>query len=290
MARQPPRRACTHAAQPPRRVAWRRTRRALRHPSAGCDLHGKYDLAHLTQRQPQQVVGPVQDDEALLLYALVRGMRMQAIVEIGGLGGYSARNFLRAMDVTNGTMYTVDLNPVPRQDPVRHVTVQKNVFNLTAEDLDSRKFDLIFFDAHVVEPQMHLYSVMEQSGMVDEHTMIALHDTNLHPENFVGWAQQLEGGGWVHQRAERVMVNRLRQLGWDALSLHPPFRVHGPQLPFRHGVTLMQRFRPMAVSNEPWTGPGAEQEQPQEQQQPGQQAGQQGGPGSQASGPEVQHT
>lgn len=27
---------------------------------AGCDLHGKYDLAHLTQRQPQQVVGPVQ--------------------------------------------------------------------------------------------------------------------------------------------------------------------------------------------------------------------------------------
>lgn len=46
----------------------------------------------------------------------------------------------------------------------------------------------------------------------------------------------------------------------------------------------------MAVSNEPWTGPGAEQEQPQEQQQPGQQAGQQGGPGSQASGPEVQHT
>lgn len=32
----------------------------------------------------------------------------------------------QAMDVTNGTMYTVDLNPVPRQDPVRHVTVQKS--------------------------------------------------------------------------------------------------------------------------------------------------------------------
>ena len=42
--------------------------------------------------------GPLcaQDDEALLLYAITRGMRCRTVVEIGGLSGYSGRNFLAA--------------------------------------------------------------------------------------------------------------------------------------------------------------------------------------------------
>ena len=64
-----------------------------------------YDLSHLTQPDDQVVVGPVQDDEALLLFALVRCMRLRRILEVGGLDGYSARNFLRAMG-RGGTLYT----------------------------------------------------------------------------------------------------------------------------------------------------------------------------------------
>jgi hypothetical protein len=33
-----------------------------------------YDLSHLTQAEDQRVIGPIQDDEALFVYALVRGM------------------------------------------------------------------------------------------------------------------------------------------------------------------------------------------------------------------------
>lgn len=57
----------------------------------------KFDLSHLTQPADEAVVGPVQDSEALLLYALVRVTLARKIVEVGGLDGYSARNFLRAM-------------------------------------------------------------------------------------------------------------------------------------------------------------------------------------------------
>lgn len=32
----------------------------------------------------------------------------------------------------------------------------QDVYNLTAADLDGRHVDLLFFDAHVAEPQMHL--------------------------------------------------------------------------------------------------------------------------------------
>jgi predicted O-methyltransferase YrrM len=56
-----------------------------------------YDLSHLVQPNDEAVLGPVQDTEALFLYAVVRGMRMRRVLEIGGLSGYSARNFLAAL-------------------------------------------------------------------------------------------------------------------------------------------------------------------------------------------------
>lgn len=54
---------------------------------ARADGGGKYDLSHLVQPLDQQVGGPVQDDEALLLYAMVRCMRVRRVLEIGGLSG-----------------------------------------------------------------------------------------------------------------------------------------------------------------------------------------------------------
>lgn len=47
-------------------------------------------------------VPPLQDDEALLLYSVVRGLRFSSVLEIGGLRGYSAHNFLQAMEPTQG--------------------------------------------------------------------------------------------------------------------------------------------------------------------------------------------
>ncbi len=45
----------------------------------------KYDLDHLIQTNKQDVIGPIQDDEALLLYSIVKGMRLNRVLEIGGL-------------------------------------------------------------------------------------------------------------------------------------------------------------------------------------------------------------
>jgi predicted O-methyltransferase YrrM len=55
------------------------------------------NLIHLTQDVNQQVGGPIQDDEALMLFAVVRGCRFKRILEIGGLFGYSAKNFCEAV-------------------------------------------------------------------------------------------------------------------------------------------------------------------------------------------------
>lgn len=66
-----------------------------------------FDLAESASSANLRCYTALQDDEALLLYAVVRGMRLSRILEVGGLDGYSARNFLQAMEPTQGMVYTV---------------------------------------------------------------------------------------------------------------------------------------------------------------------------------------
>lgn len=203
-----------------------------------------YNLDHLTQPDNQDVGGPIQDDEALFLFALVRAMRLRRILEVGGLDAYSARNFLAAMG-PDGVLYTVDLEPVPSLAP-NHRTITKDVGALTASDLDGCRFDMIFFDAHAYVPQLDLLMRLRNAGMVSDETVLALHDTNLHPTKTCTWAYPVEEG-WVHQDVERRMVNDLRRMGYEGFALHTNLAAHGEALPFRHGVTIMRKFRHLAV-------------------------------------------
>jgi hypothetical protein len=43
------------------------------------------------------------------------------------------------------------------------------------------------------------------------------------------------------------MVNTLHARGWEALNLHLPLARGDQRLRIRHGLTLMQRFRPLAT-------------------------------------------
>lgn len=210
-------------------------------------VDNKYDFSHLTQPANQRVGGPIQDDEALLLYAVVRSMRVRRVLEIGGLGGYSARNFLQAVkwDV-NTAVYTVDINPVPSQAS-NHFTIQKDVALLQPEDVHALPLDLVFFDAHVLDQQMNMFVKFVNLGLITDDTIIALHDTNLHPKKTAQWSYPIAynngDAGYVHQEVERKMVNLLRKnFGYDAFCLHTRMARHDDILPTRHGVTLMKKF------------------------------------------------
>jgi hypothetical protein len=58
-----------------------------------------YNLSHLCAPERQKQVGPMQDDEMLLIYAFIRVTRSARILELGGQLGGSARNFLAATRV-----------------------------------------------------------------------------------------------------------------------------------------------------------------------------------------------
>ena len=206
-----------------------------------------YDLTHLVQPDAQTVMGPIQDDEALLLFALIRVMRLRTILEVGGLGGYSARNFLKAVG-NEGVVFTCDTNPVEKL-AANHRLITKDARTVDAHDLNNTVLDLVFFDCHVYPAQMEMFLSLRRSGLITENTVIALHDTNLHPRQFASWAYPVdaEEAGFVHQPVERRMVNDFRRMGYDAICLHTNMDRHDDRLPFRHGLTVMKKFVPLSI-------------------------------------------
>ena len=103
----------------------------------------EYELNHLTQNT-RRVVGPIQDDEALLLYAFIRCSGAKVILEVGGQTGYSAKNFLAAVG-PQGKVYTVDVNPVLKLGE-NHFFIQSNIVHVDLKDIP--RCDLVFYDAH----------------------------------------------------------------------------------------------------------------------------------------------
>jgi hypothetical protein len=204
-----------------------------------------YNLDHLTQPPHQEVWGPIQDDEALFLFSLIRTMCLKRILEIGGLAGYSAMNFVKAAGA-DAIVYTVDLNPVHQIAP-NHVTIQKNAALLTALDVENRPLDLVFFDCHLFGVQMTAFRTLRSAGMITDDTVLAWHDTNLHPHKFFASDMPHVPGGWAHQPDERQMVNEIRRLGYDVISLDTKAHMHGPHLPFRHGVSIARIFKPLVT-------------------------------------------
>ena len=191
-----------------------------------------YDLSHLTQTT-RRVYGPVQDDEALLLYALIRCAGISTVLEVGGQTGYSARNFLAAVG-ESGTVYTVDIAPVPRLAE-NHVVIQSDIATVDLSAIG--RCGLVFYDAHACEAQFNFHWLAVQAGVIDSSTTVVVHDTGLHREQFVGWAVP-HGDRWAHQPEERRFIARLWDAGYEAVNIHA-----NDDAEPRHGLTILQMLR-----------------------------------------------
>jgi predicted O-methyltransferase YrrM len=194
-----------------------------------------YELSHLTQDACQAVAGPIQDDEALLLLAVCRVTCSRRILEFGGQSGYSARNFLAAINgMPDGIVYTVDSSFVPRLTPA-HRPIQKLAKDVVPADVDNEKLDLVFFDCHDVAQQLLAFHELSQGCVLTSETIIALHDTGTHPQKFMPWAYR-GSDGYIHQPAERELANRLQDIGYECVSFHAPKPLSPVQ--YRHGLTF----------------------------------------------------
>lgn len=201
-----------------------------------------YDFSHLTQELDQKVTGPIQDDEALLLYALCKSMLIKNIVEVGTLDGYSTRNFIKAVG-QSGHVISIDINDFPHRYN-NFTFIHKDVSQVEESQIPWI-IDLIFFDSHNEQAQLIFFDNMINANKIDEDTIIAVHDTNLHPDG-LSLGIRIENG-WVHQPSERIFVNKLIDYGWSPLHIHTKLSRHNTDLPFRHGLTLLSKKKYLAL-------------------------------------------
>lgn len=197
----------------------------------------KYDLSHLIQPLNQDVLGPIQDDEALLLYALCKVMQIRTVVELGTQNGYSANNFLRAILPHGGHIISIDVNDFPARAE-GFTFIKKNVSGVSVEDIPW-EIDLVFFDTHDGISQVRFYERMVEGNKITDNTILVIHDTGLHPID-IGGARKV-GKGYAHQPVERQFVNWLIDRGWMPLHTHTELDRHSEVLPYRHGLTILNK-------------------------------------------------
>lgn len=234
-----------------------------------------YELRHLRHDNPVRL-GPLQDDEALLLYSLVRAVRPRTILEFGTSHGFSAINWMHAIaDDPEARVFSYDILPYPtplaiEDADTRFVFIQKSQADFDPSDIDGRPIDVAFFDAgHLVEYSLQAFERIRP--VLSPVAIIAVHDTGLHvfdhgsgapPEEeglpftsescahcpgssvrchrFPGCEGEQNGHGRCVGRAHRPSE---RQFVQEVLQKWPEFRpihVHSRRV-FRHGLTLLQR-------------------------------------------------
>jgi hypothetical protein len=201
-------------------------------------------------------VGPVQREEALFLYSIVRVVRPRTIVEFGFSNGHSALNFLRALD-SEAQLYSFDIDPAcqarARQlfghDP-RFVFRTRSQAEVTREDIDGHLADFVFLDASH-DLALNQATFERLLSLMATDAILAIHDTGTVPrELFQSWHWLLKTTeGWIGdeyegQPGERAFVNWL-------LEQHPEFsQIHfHSRRTLRCGMTLVQRSAPLARSD-----------------------------------------
>jgi hypothetical protein len=221
-----------------------------------------YNLHHLNQPEAQNLPGPIQDDEALFLFALIRVTRINRILELGSFPGYSAKNFLEAIN-GNGMVYSVDwgVDGVTPYLSLNHKVIVKNVADIDANDLDNKPIDLVFFDCHAYEASLCVFQNLKRAGIITDKTILAFHDTNLLPsEDALGYpniSYEVEGG-WVFCPPERQLVNDFKAMGYDILNLGTTKEVHSENLPYRCGLSIASKVKPFELkygASAPWMKP-----------------------------------
>lgn len=220
----------------------------------------QYDLSHLTQ-ESTYIFGPIQDDEALLLFALIKCMGLRYIVEIGGLHGYSARNFLKAVNNT-GMVITIDpsfvfspniLTNSIRLDQFKYII--KYAHEIDPDELNIPRIDLLFLDAHDFESQMVFFRKHKNANMITDNTIIVLHDTGTHPyrrhdDQIHVTGKERNNNGYFSPAlsAERQLSNALADDGYCPLHICADNNDLPHYIELRHGLTILHKPYKLLIS------------------------------------------
>lgn len=213
---------------------------------------------HLITMREEDVMGPLQRDEALFLAGIIRVIRPKTVVEFGFHYGHSAFNFLQALS-PNAQLFSYDIsNESARfaQQYFRNYSnfhfLKKSQTSFSAEDIGGVKIDFAFIDgAHNFELNKITFNAILPSLAVN--AIIAVHDTGTwNRKHFLEVHKIIaedQPGNWLSRdefqplKDEREFVNWIGSTYLDFQTIH----FHSSNC-LRHGITLLQRKRVLQTS------------------------------------------
>lgn len=138
----------------------------------------KYNLEFLNNYRTY-INGPIQDDEGLFLYSIIKMIRPKVIVEFGFQEGYSARSFAKAMD-KDCKLYSYDINEY-----------SKNFYNNIVKEIKPKFFKLL------IKGQQEFHPKDIEYEKIDFCFIDASHDLNLNKICFSKVCPSLNDGGII---------------------------------------------------------------------------------------------
>lgn len=219
----------------------------------------KYSLDHLDLFETYKF-GPIQKDEALFLFSLVKMTRPSTIVEFGLLEGHSCLNFVCSKDEkTSYYGFDKDENAVARaqkfcEGRANCFLSQIDCIDFDSGKIDGRTIDLCFLDcSHILEVnQKCLEKVIP---CMSENAILAIHDTgyyykkncNMLPKSFLdrkpAFLKRFESKDKVSAvKPEQHTVNWFKERWPDWQQLH----MHSENI-MRHGITLLQKYQKLMI-------------------------------------------
>jgi len=213
-------------------------------------------MSHLLSYRENDAIGPLQRDEAIALFGIIRSLRPKVIVEFGFFHGHSAFNFLQAMPA-DGKLYSYDIDT----DSIKRATTEfnfdhrftfigKSQTDFDPRDVGDQEINFAFFDA-AHELDLNIETFNRIVPHLAAEAMVAIHDTGLwHRDHFAPIHDTFtreypgvwkDGNLYAHQPGERAFIDWI-------VAEHPGFvaiHFHSTRT-LRHGFTLIQRQRPLS--------------------------------------------
>lgn len=216
------------------------------------------NLSHLSIFPEGEAMGPLQREEALLLFAMCRVLRPAVVVEFGFLRGFSALNFLQALP-SESLLASYDISDNSRDIAKTLFDVwpnfrfhHKSQTDFHPGDIDNRPIDLCLIDAsHDFDLNVKTFENIYPS--LGPSALVFVHDTGLWHKKYLqsdhqGHITHVNSGVWLTEdlylpRPEEVkFVHYVAACFPDLQILH----LHSEST-LRHGLTVFQRTKQLPL-------------------------------------------
>lgn len=208
---------------------------------------------HLAYFDGDEALGPVQRDEALMLFSVIRVLCPRVVVEFGFGQGHSAFNFLQALDAT-AVLHSFDWSDsaetIARREFESYgnfIFHKKSQADFSSADVEGKPVDLAFIDASH-DLGLNIETFKRLAPCLSPEGLVAIHDTGVWRRRHFApmhraFAKQ-KPQDWLspelfqHQRDEREFVNWIisENSGYSVIHFHSCNTV-------RHGLTFVAGTR-----------------------------------------------